>query len=40
MPDGLAVHTHVVAENDRVASLYLGPTLTTRLRSRLSPAAV
>ena len=26
--------------NDRVASLYLGPTLTTRLRSRLSPAAV
>jgi predicted SnoaL-like aldol condensation-catalyzing enzyme len=21
MPDGLAVHTHVVAENDRVASL-------------------
>jgi lipopolysaccharide export system ATP-binding protein len=26
--------------DDRVASLYLGPTLTTRLRSRLSPAAV
>jgi lipopolysaccharide export system ATP-binding protein len=25
--------------DDRVASLYLGPTLTTRLRSRLSPAA-
>ena len=26
--------------DDRVASLYLGPTLTTRLRSRLSPATV
>jgi|SRR5579859_1364642 len=25
--------------DDRVASLYLGPTLTTRLRARLSPAA-
>jgi hypothetical protein len=26
--------------NDRVASLYLGPTLTSRLRSRLAPATV
>src|SRR5213079_1361297 len=25
--------------DDRVANLYLGPTLTTRLRARLSPAA-
>ena len=25
--------------DDRVAELYLGPTLTARLRSRLSPAA-
>jgi hypothetical protein len=25
--------------DDRVAELYLGPTLTARLRSRLSPTA-
>ena len=25
--------------DDRVADLYLGPTLTARLRARLSPAA-